>query len=542
MKKIFLIAACWSALTAWAAVKPAAIIQDGMVVEYSKPLTLWGTADPNETFDVKINKSRKAKVKADADGNWEVTLPALKAGGPYTIQLGDKTISDVLSGDVVLCSGQSNMELFVYRVEDMYGDTIAKYTNDKVRQFVAPKDVVFDGPQSDLSGGKWVKTSPSASAQFSALGYFIAMEMNAKTGRPVGIINCSWGGTPIEAWMSEKSLLGYPRQSAQLKIDRDAAYRDRVSATEREKQGRWNAALWAGDPGRKQHWEAKATDVSNWRDLDIIKDTSWTNDGVNSIGGSHWFVKKVNVPAELASKPAMLRLGVLVDSDSTYVNGEFVGTVSYCYPPRKYRLREGLLQPGENTIAVRLVSNGGRGEFIPEKPYKIVFEGGDEISLEGNWKYRQGMRMPSAPGSTFWCYSPTVLYNSMIAPLSKYGVGNVVWYQGESNVSNRNEYGDLLTKMIDVWRSDRNDPTLPFYIVELANYMPESNKGGRAAWAEMREVQKNTCESVSNCELVPNYDLGEWNDIHPLDKLTLAQRVVERMPLKSAKTSKNNRK
>lgn len=234
-------------------------------------------------------------------------------------------------------------------------------------------------------------------------------------------------------------------------------------------------------------------------------------------------------------------MGVLVDSDSTYVNGEFVGTVSYCYPPRKYKLREGLLQPGENTIAVRLVSNGGRGEFIPEKPYKIVFDGGDEISLEGIWKYKQGMRMPSAPGSTFWCYSPTVLYNSMIAPITKYGVGNVVWYQGESNVSNRNEYGDLLTKMIDLWRSDRNDQTLPFYIVELANYMPESNAGGRAAWAEMREVQKKTCEGLSNCELVPNYDLGEWNDIHPLDKLTLAKRTVALMPL-SSKTTKNKKK
>lgn len=541
MKKYLAFAACCSILSAGAVVKPATIIQDGMVVEYSKPLTLWGTADPNETFDVKINKARKARVKADAYGNWEVQLPALKAGGPYTIQIGDKTISDVLSGDVVLCSGQSNMELYVYRVEDMYGDTIAKYSNDKVRQFIAPKEVAFDGPESDLKGGQWIKTSPSTSANFSALGYFIAMEMNAKTGRPVGIINCSWGGTPIEAWMSENSLKGYQRQSAQLKIDRDAAYRDRVTATEREKQGRWNAALWAGDPGRKEHWESKTTDVSNWKDVDILKDTSWTNDGVNNMGGSHWFVKKVNVPAELASKPAMLRMGVLVDSDSTYVNGEFVGTVSYCYPPRKYKLRDGLLQPGENTIAVRLVSNGGRGEFIPEKPYKIDFEGGDEISLEGNWKYKQGMRMPSAPGSTFWCYSPTVLYNSMIAPITKYGVGNVVWYQGESNVSNRNEYGDLLTKMVCVWRSERQDPELPFYIVELANYMPESNKGGRAAWAEMREVQKNACESVSNCHLVPNYDLGEWNDIHPLDKMTLAKRTVALMPL-SIKTSKNKRK
>ncbi len=542
MKKILTIAACFGALYAGAEVKPAKILQDGMVVEYSKPLTLWGTADPNETFDIKVNKARKAKVKADENGNWEVQLPALKAGGPYTIQIGDKTLSDVLSGDVVLCSGQSNMELYVYRVEDMYGDTIAKYSNDKVRQFIAPKEIAFDGPKKDLHGGKWIKTSPSTSANFSALGYFIAMEMNAKTGRPVGIINCSWGGTPVEAWMSEESLMPYQRQSAQLKIDKDAGYRERVTKTEREKQGRWNAALWAGDPGRKEHWESGTTDVSNWKDVDILKDRSWTFDGNNPIGGSHWFVKKVNVPADLASKPAMLRMGVLVDSDSTYVNGEFVGNITYCYPPRKYKIRDGLLKPGENTITVRLVSNGGRGEFIPEKPYKIVFEGGDEISLEGTWKYRQGNRMPNAPGSTFWCYSPTVLYNSMIAPITKYCVGNVVWYQGESNVGNRNEYGDLLTRMIDLWRSDRQDSGLPFYIVELANYMPEWNKSGRNAWAEMRDVQKKTCENVANCNFVENYDLGEWNDIHPLDKLTLAKRIVAKMPLKQAKTSKSKKK
>lgn len=542
MKKILTYAVCMAALCANAEVKPARILQDGMVVEYSKPLTLWGTADPGEAFEVRVNNGRKTKVKADADGNWEVTLPALKAGGPYTIRIGDKTLKDVLSGDVVLCSGQSNMELFVYRVEDMYGDTIAKYSNDKVRQYIAPKEIAFDGPQKDLNGGSWIKTSPSSSALFSALGYFIAMEMNAKTGRPVGIINCSWGGTPVEAWMSEASLKPYQRQSAQLQIDRDPAYRDRVTATEREKQRRWDAALWAGDPGRKEHWESKTTDVSNWKDVDILTDRSWATDGTNPVGGSHWFVKKVNVPAELASKPAMLRMGVLVDSDSTYVNGEFVGNITYCYPPRKYKLREGLLQPGENTIAVRLVSNGGMGEFIKEKPYKIVFEGGDEISLEGNWKYKQGMRMPGAPGSTFWCYSPTVLYNSMISPISKYGVGNVVWYQGESNVSNRNEYGDLLGRMINLWRSDRNDPELPFYIVELANYLPEWDKGGRKAWAEMRDVQKKTCDETSNCNLVENYDLGEWNDIHPLDKMTLAKRVVAKMPLKQPKTSKSRKK
>jgi len=538
MRRLLFAAAIVATLNIKAEIKPATILQSGMVVEYSKPLTLWGTADPGEKFDIKINNSRKAKVVADQDGNWKVQLKPLAPGGPYEIRIGDKTIKNVLSGDVVLCSGQSNMELYVYRVDDMFHDLISTYQNDNIRQFIAPKEMSFDGPRQDLDGGEWISTSPSRSRNFSALGYFLAMEMNARTGRPVGIINCSWGGTPIESWMSERSLSGFQRQLAQLDIDRDNGYRERVTAMEREKQGRWNAALWAGDPGRKEHWESGNTDISSWQTIDLLKDRSWTTDGCNPIAGSHWFAKKINVPAELASKPAILRMGVIVDSDSTYVNGEFVGTVSYCYPPRIYKLREGLLKPGENTVTVRLVSNGGYGEFITEKPYKLVFEGGEELSIEGNWQYMPGKAMPKAPGSTFWCYSPTVLYNSMISPITNYGVGNVVWYQGESNVSTRNEYGRLLERMVDLWRSDRKDQTLPFYVVELANFLPESDMEGRKAWAEMREIQRKACDKIGNCSIVDNYDLGEWNDIHPLDKKTLAMRIVDKMNIKVRKKSK----
>ncbi|MDE5847032.1 MAG: hypothetical protein K2H71_06745 [Muribaculaceae bacterium] len=131
-KHMFLTAAALIAFSASAEVKPARLLQDGMVVEWTKPLTLWGTADPNERFEIKINGTRKSRVQADGEGKWEVKLPALKPGGPYTIQIADKTLKDVLSGDVVLCSGQSNMELYVYRVEDMYGDLISQYSNDKV--------------------------------------------------------------------------------------------------------------------------------------------------------------------------------------------------------------------------------------------------------------------------------------------------------------------------------------------------------------------------------------------------------------------------
>lgn len=126
----------------------------------------------------------------------------------------------------------------------------------------------------------------------------------------------------------------------------------------------------------------------------------------------------------------------------------------------------------------------------------------------------------------------------MISPITNYGVGNVVWYQGESNVSTRNEYGRLLERMVDLWRSDRKDQTLPFYVVELANFLPESDMEGRKAWAEMREIQRKACDKIGNCSIVDNYDLGEWNDIHPLDKKTLAMRIVDKMNIKVRKKSK----
>ncbi len=92
MKKFLLITSLLAPLLANAVVKPAKIIQDCMVVEWTKPLTLWGTADPNEKFDIKINNARKSRVQADSNGNWEVKLPALKAGGPYTIQIGSSPV------------------------------------------------------------------------------------------------------------------------------------------------------------------------------------------------------------------------------------------------------------------------------------------------------------------------------------------------------------------------------------------------------------------------------------------------------------------
>lgn len=111
---------------AFAKVVLPVLVSDGMVLQRNTPLTIWGTADPAEKICVKFQK-KQYKVAADENGKWAVTLPAMKAGGPYSMTINDIVLNDILIGDVFLCSGQSNMELPVNRVMDKYADEIEGY-------------------------------------------------------------------------------------------------------------------------------------------------------------------------------------------------------------------------------------------------------------------------------------------------------------------------------------------------------------------------------------------------------------------------------
>ena len=186
------------------------VLSDGMVVQRGEPVRLWGTADPGESVTAKSNakKAKAVTVTADSAGRWTLELPALKAGGPYTITINDLTLSDVLSGDVFLCSGQSNMELPVRRVTDMFADEIAAYSNPQIREYKVPQTTAFHGPQSDTPATAWRECAQPAVMEFSALGYFFAKALNEATGVPVGIVNASWGGRPAVA----RGLATLPRK------------------------------------------------------------------------------------------------------------------------------------------------------------------------------------------------------------------------------------------------------------------------------------------------------------------------------------------
>lgn len=523
-----------------AKVKLPALISDGMVLQREQPIKVWGTADAGESVQVKFLKNAtptgvkggKLKVAytvtADANGRWTLTLPAMKPGGPYILQVNDIELKDILVGDVWLCSGQSNMELPVSRVTDMFRDEIAAYENTNIRQLKVPNIFNFHAPQADLPDYvAWKPLTQENVMNFSALGYFFAKAMYEKNSIPVGLINSSWGGTPVEAWISEEGLKEFPKYINDKRQYEDDAYLKSIKQTEGLSFYRWNTSLYQGDAGLHEAtpWYAANYNDKDWKTVDLFS-TDWGTNGLNPINGSHWFRKEVEVPQDWNGKEATLRLGCIVDADSVYVNGTFVGTVSYQYPPRIYTIPAGVLKAGKNTVTIRLISNNSYPHFVKEKPYKIIC-GNEEVSLQGEWKYRLGASMPPAPGMMFFCYKPVCLYNAMIAPLQNYGIRGVLWYQGESNVDRRNEYAALLTALIADWRNTFGNPELPFYIVELADFLSRDDVSGRQAWAEMRKEQAKVAETNRNTRLIRNSDLGEWNDIHPLDKKTLGQRAAE---------------
>ena len=524
-----------TALQTDAKVKLPALISDGMVLQREQPVKIWGTADAGESVSVTFMKKKYAAT-ADNNGHWSVTLPSMKAGGPYLMRINDIKLNDILIGDVCLCSGQSNMELPVSRVTDMFATEINEYSNERIRQIIIPKVYNFHAPQETLSATSWKPMTQENVMNFSALAYFFAKEMYEKTKVPVGIINSSWGGTPIEAWISEEGLKEFPIYINDKRLYEDDAYCAHIKKLEGESFYRWNLSLYRSDAGlhEKTPWYASNYDDSNWQTVNMFSRT-WGNDGLNPIAGSHWLRQNVEIPQTWNNKEVTLRLGCIIDADSVYVNGTFAGTTGYQYPPRIYRIPAGILKPGVNNITVRIISNGGQPEFVQEKPYKLICDD-ESINLKEEWKYRLGTPMPSAPNMMFFCYKPVCLYNTMIAPLQHYTLRGTVWYQGESNVSRRNEYATLLTAMMADWRRTFSQPELPFYIVELADYLSKEDISGRKAWAEMRLEQAKAAQTTPNAFLIRNNDLGEWNDIHPLDKKTLGRRVankvLETLPIK----------
>lgn len=513
---------CYSVL---AEVTLPKLISNGMVLQRQMPLRIWGYAQPGEQVTVTLGTSVQ-QATAHAQGGWEVVLPAQAAGGPYVLTVqGTNTIvlHEVYVGDVYVLSGQSNMELPMERLRYKYAAYVQRDSFPAIRQFAVPQEYDFKGKRTELSGGQWVAATSAANIRrFSGVGYFFARHLYEKHRVPIGLLHAAVGGSPAEAWLDEASLLRFPAYHREMQRWKSDSLIKATEATERQAQNAWNAQLNATDQGQKEQWVKPQANLEGW--LPIEMPGYFPEGERRAQRGVVWLRKTIEVPATMLNTNAKLELGRIVDADSVFVNGSFVGNITYQYPPRRYELPQGVLRKGKNEIVIRIVSSGDRGGLVPDKPYELTTSR-DTISLRGTWHYRWGATMPPAPGSTFVRWKPGGLFNGMIAPLQRYGIAGVLWYQGESNAGRHADYAELMQTLITQWRYGWQQGSFPFLTVQLASFMEAKDQPEESGWAWLRQMQLQTLQ-VPNTGLVVATDAGEWNDIHPEDKKTIGDRLA----------------
>lgn len=509
------------------------LISNGMVLQQKKKVRIWGEDEPGRKVTVSfLGKEYMADV--NESGDWEVFLQETKKtdiGGAYRMNVCDDAgeeivLEDILIGDVWICAGQSNMELPINRVMDRYPEEINNCANTDIRTFKIIECRDFHGPLKDHKSGEWKAVSKDTFPDFSATAYFFAKHMYKISGVPIGLINASLGGSRIESWMGRDMLKGYDDFLALADRYRDDDFvEERLKQNERQ-TNEWHAHLDSMDIGLKEDWAQAQMDVSAWKEVRIpffFKDTD-----LNGFIGSVWFYKEFTIAGQMAGKEAKLWLGTIVDSDTVYVNGVMAGHTDYQYPPRKYTVPEGVLKEGKNTIVIRVKSEIGQGRFTDGKSYVLFREDG-KIDLSGSWKYQIGASCEMIKATDFVSWKPTGLYHGMMAPCHKYTAAGILWYQGESNTHETAcRYLDLSERMIAGYREKWGDD-LPFIYVQLPNFRVERYDADRdetfCDWPCVREAQRRTLK-IPNTAMVTAIDLGEDNDLHPLNKEGIGFRLA----------------
>jgi len=487
---------------------------------------IWGWATDGEKVTLSF-AGKKYKTTTGSDGKWMIILAPLKAGGPYTMNIDATnhiTLKDILMGDVWFCSGQSNMVHQMELHKERYADEIAQANYPEIRHFFIPTLTDLQHLHDDLPTGYWKSANPDDVRRFSAVAYFFAKTIYAKYHIPIGLINASVGGTPIEAWTSEEGLKEFPAVTNTIQKNKDTAY---VNDINRKASASNATSPKQQDKGltRAKPWFDTSYVPKGWQNINIPG--YWEDQGIKDLDGVVWYRREINVPASMTGMPAKIALGRIVDADVLYINGVLGGSTTYQYPQRRYQLPAGLLRPGKNLIVIRVINNSGKGGFVPYKPYYLTATG-QTIDLKGDWQYKVG-EVFTPNHSIFQSISlqnqPAALFNAMVAPVVNYTIKGILWYQGESNTSNASEYSKLLPALIEDWRSQWKQGDVPFIYVQLPNFQDVQYLPSESDWAVLREGQLKTL-SVPNTGIAVAIDLGEWNDIHPDNKKDVGVRLA----------------
>jgi sialate O-acetylesterase len=503
------------------------VFTDHAVLQRDRPIEIWGRANAGEEVTVTLSGATR-RARADANGDWALSMPELPAGGPHTLTARTasriQNADDVLVGDVWLCSGQSNMEWPVRQTLDADSEA-ALSANDRIRHATVAR-TASAAPRADFAAPlEWKVAGPTTTAHFSATCYYFVRELQKTVDVPQGIISSNWGGSRIEPWMSKAALqtIGGYREQLELlgeyHTDKAVAFAHwgktwqewwtQQAATQGSKPWLASAGSWSPAPAELGHWE------------------TWNVPALGRHDGLVWFRAHVKLDGRQAKQAAQLSLGSVDDADLTWVNGRAVG-YSSGDAPRMYTLPPKLLKAGDNVVVVNVNDFWGNGGIHgPAAERALLLADGTRVGLTG-WEYSiapSDLRPPRAPWEPLSGVS--VLYNAMIAPLGKYGLRGVVWYQGESNagLDDARRYQALLAEWMADWRRQFDAP-LPFLIVQLANFGKLAKSPVDSGWAQLRDAQRRAVAADGNAGLAVTIDIGNRDDIHPANKQEVGRRLA----------------
>lgn len=526
----FAILFCFAATTLSANPRLPHIFSDHMVLQRDMPIAVWGWAAPGEKITIQLGGHAQSAL-AGADTKWEVTLPAMHAGGPFLLQVkGNKTIElkDVMIGEVWIASGQSNMT-FALSGAATAATEIPKAVYDQIRLFTVPQRI-SQAPQSDTLPAAWVTCTPDTAKEFSAVGYFFAKKLYESLGVPIGVIESAWPGTAAEEWTDPESLRADPILEPIVK-----KWDAKPEALRQDSVGENNFWIEFDDFELLHASGESAVSFADFDDGSVKTSTGgdWTYTWETAPGTSFELVSPGHggkgYAARVAGKmdiegDALLKANLHADTTPGDWS-EFAGIRFWVRGNGDYQYQS--MQPtitDWDNYSSRIL------HATPEwQQVTILFK---DLRQAG-WGVVEPLSLDSLTGFQFNLLSPagdlphppSGLYDGMITPLDKFRIRGALWYQGESNAPRAFQYQSLLPAMIRGWRKLWKEGDFPFLIVQLPNH-GMSPELGDSMWAELREAQFLTSRKVPNTGLAVTIDVGDPNNLHPPRKQEVGERLA----------------
>jgi len=495
-------------------------------------ISVWGWADPQERITVNLGPNTRETV-ATAEGRWDVSLPAMHAGGPFTLIVrGTKIVEvkDVLLGEVWIASGQSNM---TYALGGAAGATeeVPAANYPQMRFFTVPKKIAL-APQENTLEAAWEICTPDTAKIFSAVAYFFGRDLHKALHVPIGLLLSAWPGTAGEEWADPDSLRREPVlrpiverwEAMPAEVTNFAAAPAEISLEFDD----FELLPGAGSAGTP-------TLFCNFDDGASRAETGgvWTYNWPGAAGTAFDLVAPGRGGPGYAARVAGKLDGASSSNlQATFKSGGSPADLSSFLGMRFWARGKGAFQFQMLQPTISDWDNYSAEMIRATSEWQEVTIWFQDLKQTG-WGVSEPFTAGALTGFLLNIMAPfgdperppSGLYHGMIAPLEKFRIRGAIWYQGEANTWRAEQYRTLLPSLIQGWRKGFGEPDSPFLIVQLPN-LGTSPPLGDSTWAELRDAQLWTAKTVRNTGLAVTIDVGDSKNLHPPRKAEIGGRLA----------------